>query len=382
MQARQARCSKIPAQKVYIIGRMLAAQAKKITSSWVEEFGSQIPGFAGAFFHGSINWLADDALLPSTSDVDVLLVVETPPAQKIGKLIYRGVIIEASYLPAQEVSSAEHVLGLSHLAGSLRGNTLIADPTGHLRAIQQQVTREYAWRKWVTRRCQHALDKARAHLQSIGPGAAFPDQVISWLFGTGVTTHILLAAGLQNPTVRKRYLDVRGLLERYGRLDFHEFLLDLLGCAHMQRKQVEQHLTRLAVVFDEAQSVIRSPFSFAADISPLARPVAIDGSRELIEGGNHREAVFWIAVTYSRCMQVFASDGTPQKLTQHDPGYRALLAELNIHDENDLQRRRQLALDSLPRVWEAAQAILRENPDIIEDLPRKSDPIPGTKVHP
>ena len=35
-------------------------------------------------------------------------------------------------------------------------------------------------------------------------------------------------------------------------------------------------------------------------ITPAARPIAIDGSRELIEAGAHREAVFWIVATFAR----------------------------------------------------------------------------------
>jgi hypothetical protein len=57
-------------------------------------------------------------------------------------------------------------------------------------------------------------------------------------------------------------------------------------------------------VFDTAKAVIKTPFSFASDISDAAGPIAIDGSRELIERGLHREAVFWIVVTYSRCQKV------------------------------------------------------------------------------
>ncbi|MBI3971586.1 MAG: hypothetical protein HY332_09890 [Chloroflexi bacterium] len=58
----------------------------------------------------------------------------------------------------------------------------------------------------------------------------------------GVTTYVLLAAGLKNPTVRKRYVAARELLAEYGRLDFHEPFLALLGCAEMDRERVEHHL--------------------------------------------------------------------------------------------------------------------------------------------
>jgi hypothetical protein len=59
--------------------------------------------------------------------------------------------------------------------------------------------------------------------------------VTAWLFATGVTTHVLLVAGLKNPTVRQRYVATRELLADYGRVDFYETLLELLGCAQMSR---------------------------------------------------------------------------------------------------------------------------------------------------
>lgn len=348
---------------------MMVLQAKEIAREWVREVAARAPGFHGAFFHGSINWLAEEACLPPSSDVDVLVVLAglTPP-EKPGKLLYRGVIIDASYLPAEQVRSADQVLGLSHLAGSLRADSIIADPTGQLRVIQAEVSRDYPNREWVIRRCEHAASKVRSHLQGMEEAASqarpFHDQVIPWLFGTGVTTHILLAAGLKNPTVRKRYLAVRELLAEYGRADFYETLLEMLGCARMRRARAQQHLAGLAAVFEAAQAVICSPFSFAADINELARPVAIDGSRELIERGDQREAVFWMAVTYSRCQKVLTEDGPAGMDKRFEPGYRALLADLGIRTSADLRQRSRQVLELLPRIGEVAAAIMARNPEI------------------
>lgn len=345
---------------------MRIREAKKIVKQWATEQASQMTGFLGAFFHGSINWLTDDAPLPSTSDVDVMIVFGTPvPAEKLGKIIYQNIIIEASYLPVDQLRKAEQVLGVSHLAGSFHIDSIISDPTGHLSAIQKEVARDYAKRAWVIRRCQHAEGKLRANLQSIDAKAPFHDQMLAWLFGTGITTHILLAAGLKNPTVRKRYLDVRGLLEASGYTNVYETLLNLLGCARMTKAEAEAHLYPLEAVFDSASSVIHSPFSFASDISVLARLVAVEGSREMIERGDHREAVFWLAVTYARCMKVLAQDGPPGLFEQHAPGWRRLLTELGTRSPADLQIRRRHVLDALPGIWTVAEAIIEDNPEIV-----------------
>jgi hypothetical protein len=134
----------------------------------------------------------------------------------------------------------------------------------------------------------------------------------------------------------------------------------------MSRARVEHHLAALAEVFDAAGAAVTTPFSFASDISDIARPVAIDGSRELIEGGNHREAVFWMVATYSRCQKVLYHDAPVGIQERFSPGYRQLLADLGISSFPDLQQRCQQIEALLPRVWEVAEAIMAANPEIQE----------------
>jgi hypothetical protein len=174
---------------------------------------------------------------------------------------------------------------------------------------------------------------------------------------------VLLAAGLRNPTVRKRYVAVRQLLAEYGRLDFHEPLLALLGCAAMDRERVEHHLGTVAAAFDAAKTVVKTPYRFASDISDAARPISIDGSRELIELGLHREAVFWLAATSSRCRHIIAADA-PDLLPGFDGGYRALLADLGLDSFADRTRRCAEVEAFLPRLWEVAEEVLAANREI------------------
>jgi hypothetical protein len=232
--------------------------------------------------------------------------------------------------------------------------------------VQAGIAKDYAKWEWVERRCQHAVHRVITHLDRLDGRLPFHDQVISWLFGTGVTAHILLAAGLRNLTVRKRYLAVRQLLAEYGQADFYPTLLEMLRCADISPKQVSEHLNRLETAFDAARVLIRSPYPFAADISEDARVVAIDGSRELIEQGNAPEAMFWIAVTYSRCMKVLAEDGIAEVFQLIDLGYRLLMADMGIHSSADLWQRTRQARAMLPLIWEVAQDIMAANSDIKE----------------
>ena len=348
---------------------MLVGHAKDVARRWVFEEARTVPGFRGAFIHGSTNWLPDAAVLAATSDVDVVVVLADPlPPPKVGKFAYRDVLLDVSYLPSDQLRSPDLILAQSHLAGSFRTASVILDPSGRLTDLQAVVSKDYAKRRWVHRRCEHARDKVLRNLQGLNESEPFHDQVVSWLFGTGVTTHVLLAAGLRNPTVRRRYVAARELLADYGRPDFYDTLLEMLGCAQMSRARAEHHLAALADVFDAAKSVVTTPFFFASDISDAARPIAIDGSRELIERGDHREAVFWLVATYSRCQKVLHHDGTAELRERFDPGYRDLLGDLGIISFADLRQRGELVKGHLPRVWAVAEAIMAANPDI-EDEP-------------
>jgi len=349
---------------------MLVQQGRTVARQWVTDEASTLPGFHSAYLAGSTNWLPDDAPLPASSDLDINVVLHRPHAASMrGKFVYQGVLLEVTLLSLEQIRSPELILSDYHLAGGLRTPGILLDPTGQLTQIQAAVARDFTKRRWVRRRCEHARNRVLEQLDAPPDLAPVHDQVIGWLFPTGITTHVLLVVGLKNPTVRNRYLAVRDLLAEYGRLAWYETLLELLGCAHMSRTRVEQHLAALTEVFDAATAVVKTPFSFASDISALARPIAIGGSHHLVDHGFHREAVFWIAVTYSRCMKILATDAPHAMHPTFDYGYQRLLADLGIASQSDLQRRRADVQAHLPRVWEVAESIMGTNPGITDEGP-------------
>lgn len=344
---------------------MRIEQARAAARQWVAEEGSTLPGFRGAFFHGSIGWLPDDAALPETSDVDVLVVLaDGEPPEKVGKFRYRGLLLEVSFLSCDDLRSPEAVLGQYHLAGSFRTASVISDPTGSFTELQRAVAKDFAKREWVYRRCEDAHVRVLHNLRSLKPDDPLHDQVTAWLFATGVTTHILLVAGLRNPTVRRRYEATRDLLIAYGRPDFYEALLALLGADQVTKARAAAHLEVLAAAFDAASAVVKTPFFFAADLSEAARPIAIDGSQEMIAACNQREAIFWMVATYARCLKVLAHDAPEAAYRQHEVGFRRLLADLGISSPADLVRRGADVEAFLPAVWAVAEAIIASNPEI------------------
>ena len=217
---------------------MFVRDAKDAARRWVIEEASRAPGFNGAFYAGSTNWFPDDAVLPATSDVDVWVVLADPdPPEKPGKFMYRDVILEVSYLVDDQPGSPEEVLGDYHMAGAFRTPGIISDPSGKLRGLQASVSGDFAKRRWVYKRCEHARDKVLGHLGRLKESEPFHDQVTAWLFGTGVTTHVLLVAGLKNPTIRRRYLATRELLGDLGIASY----VDLQQCG----ERVEAFLPRV-----------------------------------------------------------------------------------------------------------------------------------------
>lgn len=343
---------------------MQVREVKAAAAAWMAENLSNTPGFLGAFHHGSLNWMADDEEVPATSDVDLMVVYAEPPPVKIGKFQHNDVLFEVSYMPGSEVQSAEHVLGTSHLAGSFHRKSIIADPTGHLTALQTKVAAGYAQRRWVRARCNFVESKIHGNVGSLDESRPFYENVPAWSFAAGLTTHVLLVAGLRNPTVRKRYVAVRELLAEYDLLGFHETLLGLLHCADMSRARIEHHLAAMTSAFDAAKTVVRSPFFFASDISDAARPLAVDGSRDLIERGLHRETIFWLIATYARCQQIFAHDADETMQAHFTPGFRELMSDLGMNSVADLQRGGAEVIAALPQVRAVAESIIDANEEI------------------
>lgn len=159
---------------------MRVEAARAAAAEWVVRHASREAGFRGAYFSGSTIGLPGDGELPEASDVDVVVVTAlSEPPLKPGKFRCFGALVEATYLPWRQLSSAAEVLGSYHLAGSFRTDTIIADPTGDLRRLQAEVSRHFAERTWVRRRCENARRRIENGLRAIDISAPWHDQVTS-----------------------------------------------------------------------------------------------------------------------------------------------------------------------------------------------------------
>ncbi|WP_371630950.1 hypothetical protein OG892_32710 [Streptomyces sp. NBC_00341] len=344
---------------------MRVGAARAAAVRWVAAHARPAAGYRGAYFSGSTVGRPDGAELAPSSDVDVVVVTEEDePPVKPGKLRYEGVLLEITYVPWAELRDPAAVLSSYHLAGSFRLDTVIDDPTGRLRALYAEVSPRFAGRSWVRRRCLDARHRVESRLAAFDTAAPFHEQVPAWMFPTGVTTHVLLVAALRNPTVRLRYPAVRDVLTGYVRPELYPELLGLLGCADVPERLVRHHLGELVRTFDATVPVARTPFFFSSDLTARARPIAVDGSLELLDRGDHREAVFWIVATLARCHAVLAVDA-PALHVARLPTFEAAVAELTgITGTADILARRAEVTRFLPRLWAAAEDVMAANPDI------------------
>jgi hypothetical protein len=330
--------------------------ARAAATDWIQRHAGVEPGFVGAYFSGSTIYLPDDADVPVGSDVDVMVVSEREDASGRTKFVHRGALIEVSHHPWSKFASLDTVPS----AHSLRLDSIIADPGGRLAAVQSVVVRDYAEPGRVRARTRRLWEATGRALGELDRSAPWPRQVMGWAFTTSWTALLPLEAGVRNPTVRLRYLAARDLLAEYGLSDRYPDLLDLLGCRDLTRDRAEHHLEELARTFDMAAGAARTRFPFSSDITPIARPVAIDGIREQIRNGNHREVVFWLVATYTRCHEILAADA-PELDRERGPAFEAMLADLGIHAPADLLSRAAAAIAFLPALWEVLAAIV-DNP--------------------
>ena len=331
---------------------MLAHEARGLASDWLFANCVGAPGFIGAFLSGSVAWMKPEASVSKASDIDLVVVFEDsdqPPGS--GKRAWKQAVLEIKYLTLDAIADVEAVLSDYHLAGALWRNAVLADPTGKIAKITHEIGNEFTKACWVRRRMAQVRDRAHQRVARFRDADELHDRVTTFFFGAGLCPHMILVADLANPTIRRRYAASQPVLKRYRRLDYHERLLTTLGSRTWSRQVAERHLADVTAAFDLACSITRSPYRFASDMSLAARPMAIDGSSEMIQSGFPREAAFWLITVMSRSRAVITMDGSADQLAWFDTVYWRLLQALGISDENAMDMRANEASNDIADCW-------------------------------
>ena len=340
-----------------------AGEAKAAARAWATTIAADMPGYCAAFIAGSIVDLPETAILPSWSDTDVMVVRDGAEPAKAGKFLLDGVLLDGTFLSRSSLADTDEVLGQYHLAHALATGEVIGDPTGWLQDVQDGVRQGFARRRWVEARCANARDRVISGFEALDGTSSLAEQAQAWVFPTGVIAHIPLVAGLRNPTVRRRYESGRDLLAEHGQLDLHEQLLELLGSHRLTESRVRRHLDAVTRMFDAAAPKRTDSYRFSSDVNDASRPISIDGTRDMIDRGFHREAVFWLVVTGSRALQKLAHGAGAEAANAFEPEFAGLLSDLGVDTFDDFQRRRERSLNQLPEVWRVAQLIMNASPE-------------------
>ena len=346
-------------------------EAKRIAKNWVEAEAPNIPSFHGAFLNGSILWKNDDEPLPTTSDVDIAILVDIDNPELLNEQgltqqyrSYKGIILETTFSPFQEFSTPDRILANHYYTNNFTVQNILSDPSGQLTKIQKTVAEQYAQKKWVTKRIEGARDFALLSLESIKSGA-FVDRMVSLSSAILEITFIPMLADLRPPTVRKSVKVLLEIMESIGRQHLHESLLKIFGSQSMTRIDVERHLEDLTKTFDRTLEIVKSP-SLWDYINPIVRPVVISANWEMINDGYHREAMFWIFCMRTICQHTILQDASEEEQKKYAEQYHKLLAELGLRSEDDFQKRAEDGKQLLEEVIQVAEQIIETNPKIIQ----------------
>lgn len=349
-------------------------QVKQITKEWIEMNLAQFPGLCGAHFVGSINTMPDEAHFPPYKDVDLYLVFKegSPALESLGPFTnlleteYRGVILEGGYKPVSDYQNPEVVLTNPEIAHHLTVDSLLYDPDGRLRALQEPVRREYTRRKWVMARIENER-KSLEVLQVQRPFAQAMDS--SGLEEVGLLGYhltklvaLLCDATLQAPSTA--YDRMHDILMEYNRLDLYKEAMAILGLQTISTELAEQLLEEGTAAFDLAVKVRRTPHPFQHKLHPHLRRYFVEKCHNLLNAGKVDQAVGWMMAFYGSSINVILADG-PEEVKPLYVARRNRLMELFGMETQESRDERYLRMTRLDgQIFKLAVEMIDNNPDI------------------
>ena len=357
---------------------MNTRQAKQTVQEWVKANLGQWPGLRGAHLVGGITTMSDEALFPSSKDVDLHLIFEegspvltpTGPFLNLLEIPYQGLQLEAGIKSMKEYESAEMVLSNPEIAHHLTVDSVLYDPGGWLRALQATVKSEFPRRKWVLARLEYERNRLRSALGLVElartMGGVFAKGAIPGYSFTFVGA-ALCVASLKPPTTGSReLLRVQEILAASDRLDLYEGVLALLGVKHASPQRMEQLLQEGSEVFDLAVQVRRTPHPFQHKLHSHLKPYFIDSCKSLMEEGYYREALAWLIPWYLAATDVIMVDGPDGEKAAFVERSGRLLREIGLETEEARSARMDQAHLLYDQCFTLASDIIATYPDIVD----------------
>lgn len=333
---------------------MNAGKVVQLARQWVAAEATTIPGFMGAHLLGSLNALPTAAEFPAHRDVDIKIVLAD--GERGNQAVwYEGLMLDVAFGTRAEYESTA-VLSNPRLAPHLVHGHILADPTGLLGEVQQVVVGEYGRRRWVQARCQWEKKLVQTTLDQ-------PDfTVLALSFTLMYLGGLLAVASLRIPTHRRSLIGMKEILRVQKRPNLHENALQILGCAHMTRAQVEGYLPVVAQAFPQAVTLYHTPIPHVGyKLRPHLLPYYTAAAQEMIEEGHHREAMQWILHTYYLLNIVFQNDATAVEKADFASKFHRLLADLRLAESRQLSAQREKLRQLLPQFFALADGMVGRN---------------------
>ena len=304
----------------------------EIVQEWVDLHARHLPDFAGAYLWAGITALPADAPFPLYRDVDVVVVVPKGSQDDTVEVFYRGLMLEVISIDLEAHRDAQAVLANPSHGPNMAATQILADPTGILAPLQQAVAAEYGRRRWIRARSEEEKVRADKQLTAMRLASTPVDRLDAlWAFLSALSG-LLAVAQLKRPTTRRTLALLRELLEAQGRPDLNEVALTVMGSAHMSRGDVQALLDRSVIAFDRSVEVYQTPTPYGFTIRPHLRPYLAEATQEMIDEGNHREAMFWIMALAGESYHVLRNDAPDTEKPVFAAQLRAMHAALGYSD--------------------------------------------------
>jgi hypothetical protein len=344
--------------------KMTVREAKEIARDWLTAEGAALSGFCGAFFAGSVNWMAPNEVFPSGSDLDIFIIVDREDigTLRTRKFLYRGVVLEPAYYPLDEFESPEAVLSDYRVACHLTVPSVISDPRSVLTRIQPVVLDEYGRRKWIRKRCDAARDYV-AQCITLGQGAPSPYELwLGWGCFSTFGPRIAALADLRAPTAKRSLVVSKEVFAKYGELPMQERFLRILGVETMPLAEARVCLDECIAVLDRAIEFHRTPCEGDNFVSRASRELLIRGVHEMFEAGYHREVINFIDMVFYISLSVIVTDAPEGVRREADGLFRQYMRHHGISREEEHRTRIELARTGLEELMACAERIIRANP--------------------
>ena len=338
---------------------MIVSEARTIATEWAMEYLQSMPRGLGALFAGSITDKHDEEKWTGSSDIDIYFYQSGEITPRAPKLLCRGLIMEPSHHPFDSLLNIDKILCDPHQATHIARGKIICDPTGQLCKTQQTVKPVFAELEWIHKRMMWAHKNAELKLTGCINATNERDMgyFISYTLGVRNIAALPAIASLRNPTFRRCAVVSRDILSQYGYDHLHEEMLDIYGSRSATASSVQALIPPLMELFRRAIVVSKTPFFFSFEFEPAAEPLFQNGIQEMIDSGDHREAMLFVLFLHAVCGQAIVFDGTEQDKLLFQTVFNSTTGLVGGQSLADIQERSRRSLAFLPSMMKACESI-------------------------